>query len=430
MYPLSTRCTAAGPRPWILAVGLWTAAAVPACEPGEPGETAGAAREATVPAAPPGPVRRLADQPPSWKGGARLELIREVRGAAVVGTEAADSTRPVFAAIRDVSADADGRILVLDGDEARVTVLDRRGRVRSRLGRRGPGPGELRTPDRVEPSSSGGVLVFERRPAAVHRWDSTGHHRGTTGLATSDSGSAAITGLADWGGAVAGARAVRLIGLRASDPSASTSAVHVADASGRIGDPVVSWSTPGTRSRLPEVFGARRSWAAGDGPDGSGRIFVARGDRYEIRSYDTAGALRTVLRRDVEPVPVSDELRERALDRFVEEAGRAGAPPAMTRELRDRLPVAESLPPIAGLWHSAPDGRLWVGIPGPGAGGERPMVVRAWDVYEADGRFVGRVDAPRGFQLHRVRGGRLYGSWRDSLDVPGVRVYRLVEPSG
>lgn len=439
MSTYHTRRTAEGAPAGVLCIALMAAAAsIAGCEPPRPGASAGAASGPPGLAADPAAVahsvttadsvREIRNPRPAWTGRASLELVREVRGVALPPAGGAEEGRPAFAGIRDVSPAAEGRILVLDGEEARVSVLDGTGRVVRRLGGRGPGPGELRTPDRVEPSP-GGVLVFERRPAAVHRWGPSGDYGGSTRLSAADSAARGVTGLADWGVPIPGGRAVRLIRLRAADPGSSSSAVHVADTSGLMGPPVASWSTPGTRSRLPEVFGARRSWAAGRGPDGAARVFVARGDRYQIRSYGLDGRLRAVLGRDVERETVSDALRERALDRFVEEAARAGAPPAMTRELRDRIPVAETLPVIAELWHSGADGRLWVGIPGPGEPGEPPMVIRAYDVYEGSGGYLGRVPSPPGFRLHRVREGRLYGSWRDSLDVPGVRVYRLVEPS-
>lgn len=386
-------------------------------------------------------VRRVEDPDARWRGEVRLVPTREHSGGGASESGEGQRRRPELTGIRDVAASSRGRLLVLDGREVRVAVLDSAGRLERYLGRRGQGPGELRTPDRVEAAPGGGAVVLERRPPFVHRWDDDGRHVATGRLLSARSSGRAVgeepstspvTEVADWGPELGGGRAVRLVRLDPRDPSGSRSAVYVADTAGRIGTPVVSWTTPGTRSGLPEAFGARRTWTAGRAAGGEARIVVARGARYEIAVHDGAGRLRTVIRRDVPPRPVTRELRERALDRFVAEASRAGAPPSVARDLRDRLPVADALPVVGGLWHSAPDGRLWVGLVG--AGDRRGPVteVRAYDVYELDegGRYLGQVPAPAGFRLHRVRGNLLYGSWLDSLDVPGVRVYRLMEPPG
>lgn len=385
------------------------------------------------------PGRILDEHRRAWRSEPRLRLAREVSGRRMGrDTDASAPPGPVLSSVRDLDADG-SRILVLDGDAARVAVLDSAGTLLRRLGRRGAGPGELRTPERVEAEQGGGLAVFERRPAVVHRWTADGSYAGRSrplardtiadsSTAPTASSAAAARPLADWGPGLPEGRTVRLVSLAPSDPSAGRSAIHLADSTGRLGPALVTWSREGTPSRLPEVFGARRSWDAGVGPGGEGRIVVARGDRYRIDVHDARGRLRFTIRRDVEPLPVDDALRDRALARFVEEATRAGAPPSVARRLRDRVPVAESLPVIGAVWHSPPDGRLWVGIPGPGREGESPSAVIGYDVYTATGTYLGRVPSPPGFRLFRVRGDRLYGTWLDSLDVPGVRVYELIEP--
>lgn len=419
-------------------VGAWALLGIAALLPGCGGERGdgGSGGRADGSAAG-GEVRRIEAGTGAWAGRARLEMVRDIPGRGeLAGPE---DPGPVLSRVRDLASDGE-RIVVLDGAAARVAVLDSSGHLEGYVGRRGGGPGEFRTPGRVE-AEGGGVLVFERRPAVVHRWDGHGGFVGRSPpLSAGDPGPGVGTGpsteagtpvpaIADWGPLLPEGRAVRLVTLDPSDPSESRSAVHLADATGRLSaGAILSWTTPGTPSRLPEVFGARRSWTAGTGPEGTGRIVVARGDRYEIGVHDVHGRRELTIVRDVEPVPVTEDLRGRALSRFVEEARRAGAPPSVARHLEERVPVAETLPVIGGLWHSVPDRRLWVGVPGPGRSSGPPSVIRAYDVYEATGRYLGRVPAPRGFRLYRVRGARLYGARRDSLDVPGVRVYRLVEP--
>lgn len=388
------------------------------------GETAAHGRDArTV------PVTRMEDPKAAWNEPRRLKLVREVRGrAGLAGPSEGGEAGLTAAEIRDLAPASGGRILVLDGDRSRITVLDADGRVLRRVGRPGQGPGELRSPGRVEAGRGGGIVVLERRPPTVHRWDSTGSLLGRRRL-RAPGGSELGGELAEWGPRLPAGRTVRLVSLDPADPSGGRSAVYVADSAGRTGPAVLSWSREGTRSGLPEVFGARRSWSASAGREGRGRLLVARGDRYEIRRYDLSGRLRAVVRRDVRRIPVSAGLRERALGRFAEEARRGGAPPGMAKRLRDRLPVADRLPAIGEIWPSSTDGRTWVGIPGKGEPGGPPSVVRAYDVFGAGLRYLGRVPAPPGFRLHRVRGDTLYGTWLDELGLPGVRVYRLL-PSG
>lgn len=375
------------------------------------------------------PLRRVEEPTSEWEVPRRLVLVRSVPGR--VGLDGGEEGGPDFApaGIRDLAPAPGGRILVLDGDRSRVVVLDARGTVSRRVARPGQGPGELRAPGRVEPAPGGGLLVLERRPPAVHRWDSDGDFLGSTRLrlrGDRDPGA----GLAEWGPRLPGGRAVRLVSLDPADPSGSRSTLYVADSTGTTGPAVVSWRAGGTRSRLPEIFGARRSWAASVAEDGSPRLLVARGDRYELRRYDASGRLIDLVRRDARRLPVSERLRRRALDRFVEEARRGGAPPGLAERLRGRVPVADRLPAVAEIWSSRTDGRVWVGLPGVGEPGGPPSAVRAYDVFGPSLAYLGRVPAPPGFRLHRVRGDLLYGSWLNELGVPGVRVYRLTAGEG
>jgi hypothetical protein len=40
-----------------------------------------------------------------------------------------------------------------------------------------------------------------------------------------------------------------------------------------------------------------------------------------------------------------------------------------------------------------------------------------WDVFDAEGRYLGKVEFPRRFSLQTLRGTSAYGVWRDDLDV-------------
>jgi hypothetical protein len=59
-----------------------------------------------------------------------------------------------------------------------------------------------------------------------------------------------------------------------------------------------------------------------------------------------------------------------------------------------------------------------------------PGVTDEWDVYDSEGRLAGMVRIPDRFTPFSLKGDRMYGVWRDDLEVQYVRVYQLVQPTG
>jgi hypothetical protein len=52
---------------------------------------------------------------------------------------------------------------------------------------------------------------------------------------------------------------------------------------------------------------------------------------------------------------------------------------------------------------------------------------RDWDVFDPDGRYLGVVTMPPRFTPRRIVEGKIYGVWRDDLDVQYVTRLRIVE---
>ena len=65
--------------------------------------------------------------------------------------------------------------------------------------------------------------------------------------------------------------------------------------------------------------------------------------------------------------------------------------------------------------------RIWVGTRSP----ESMRDEREWIVFTQEGGRVGSVLLPAPFELHAVRGDRLFGVVTDEFDVPRIQVYRL-----
>ena len=67
--------------------------------------------------------------------------------------------------------------------------------------------------------------------------------------------------------------------------------------------------------------------------------------------------------------------------------------------------------------------------PGTPKGPPPPVKFRAkekqWDVFEPDGRYLGRIRGPRELTLFVRRGNTVWGVVRDEDDVPGVVRMRI-----
>ncbi len=53
-----------------------------------------------------------------------------------------------------------------------------------------------------------------------------------------------------------------------------------------------------------------------------------------------------------------------------------------------------------------------------------------WDVFDSEGRFLGVVAMPHRFKRMVFRGDKIYGVWRDELDVQYVVRLRIVGDLG
>jgi hypothetical protein len=176
------------------------------------------------------------------------------------------------------------------------------------------------------------------------------------------------------------------------------------------------------RLGVPLPFAPKPSIVADDG-----RIFVAGGDRFEVRVYDDRGVLRRVLRRAHRTEPVTDadvsayvdRVRERLARTSASESARA-AILAMNEEAA-RLSAAK--PAIGSLALDA-DGNLWV------AGwttGWEPS--RSWSVFNPAGRWLGDVDAPDGLWITDVADDHVWVRSAQDGAAPGVRRLPLRKPA-
>lgn len=325
-----------------------------------------------------------------------------------------------FGEIRAVDLASDGSLLVLDRSDGRVTVWDGEGRLVRSFGGRGSGPGEVVTPGYVRALEDGTVVVGEVFPPRLHWYDERGDHLRTDRVRPQPNAPALLATMAEWKVSRTGEVLVR---LSYASPShlEGTPVVLARLLDGGAIDTVLRWTEKNTPARLPRIFEADWSW---DAVPGAG-VVVSPGSRYELRRHDERGKLTRRVTMDAPPVPVTEELEQRAVDRFYERFAGEDVSEALLRDLGDRLEVAPVLPAVQGIRVSEPDGRIWVEVPTGSRTGELEEP-GGWDLFEADGSYLGRLSPPDGFRLEGVHGDTVYGIERDELGVTRARVYRVV----
>jgi hypothetical protein len=165
-------------------------------------------------------------------------------------------------------------------------------------------------------------------------------------------------------------------------------------------------------------------------PFGRNAVGTVRGDRvvvgsqetFEVRELAPDGAVLRVLRLPSRDVGLDPADARRLLDERVE-----AAPPERRATLRRSLgaiPFPESRPAHGGLLADR-EGNLWVSEWAP-----FPRVPGRWTVFGPDGRWLGEVEMPPGFQPTDIGDDWLVGVQRDEMDVEYVLVFPLVKPGG
>lgn len=167
---------------------------------------------------------------------------------------------------------------------------------------------------------------------------------------------------------------------------------------------------------LPLLFAPQpRHGVAGD------RWFFGSGERYEIAVHAKDGTLIRLVRRHHEPAEVTEDdvvaRIERRLVSVTDSAARR-----RRRGILREMPVPETFPAYDDLV-VARDGHLWV------EGYRKPGETRPpWSVFAPDGRWLGDVSLPEGFDPMWIDDEVVAGVWVDELDVEHVRAYRIVKP--
>jgi hypothetical protein len=238
-----------------------------------------------------------------------------------------------FGRIAWVSPGPEDGMLVLDGQTQLVHVFDSVGRSAGRFGGEGEGPGEFLRPAAVTPLSDGRVAVSEAFPSVLHWLTLGGDYLSSTRLpsARDEAATRTVGTFGAWQVSPAGRAFVQ---VQVFDPGAED---------GRI--PVVLMEVDPDGVVSPDTIAA-----------------LSAGSPYEIQLHDPSAGLQRIVRREVDPVPVTERYREREIDRMREGASAFPGAASRMEEMLKNAEFEATVPEVQRVWVSDPDGRLWIGV--------------------------------------------------------------------
>jgi hypothetical protein len=343
----------------------------------------------------------------TWEGGKPWRAVEAFR----VGTM--DGGGPeMWGFPADIEVDPIGRVYVLDAAAMEVRVFDDAGRHVRTFGRKGGGPGEFNQPAGMTWGPGGELWVVDPGNARYSVFDTAGTLI-RTHLRSNGSIRMPWPGMVDSSGRVYDVR----------DDSRSGSgptllrfdrAVERAEgfALGEVTPLQFKHAIEGGKiqSTVPVPFAPRSYWALSL----DGRIWSGFADRYRLELKELNGRTVRIVEKPFEPVPVTGAEKDSAakmLDGFVKQGGQVD------------MGMAPKTKPAFTSLQVDDRGYLWLepSLPAGEAG-------IAFDVFDPEGRYVGRVALPKNVTrifTPVIRGDRLYAVTLDEMEVPSVVGFRL-----
>ncbi len=341
-----------------------------------------------------------------------------------------------FGMLAAIAVAGDGRILAADLQGQHVKVFSPDGAYEQTIGKPGSGPGEIGLGlSGLFVSQGDTVFVVDggNQRVNVYQMDGTfvRSHRIelTQGLPLRWEG-------AKDGRIVAQIRQVQFPGMPA--PTDSSDAIVVRKNDGTVGDTLLkvpSGKTFQLGGQRPEVklFSAEPAWAL----YGTGVVYGVN-DTYRFGVYAPGGALQRVIAKPFTAQSISEDDQQAMLNAFERLWKQFGLNQQQVAQARQTIKFADRYPAYLQMLEGM-DGSIWVqGVQSPANlppemqdsyNPQLDLGSREWDVFDAEGRYLGVVNMPVRFQPVRFQGNHIYGIQRDELDVQYVVKLAVEKPA-
>jgi hypothetical protein len=340
-----------------------------------------------------------------------------------------------FAQIAAIDVASDGTIYAADMQGKNAKAFDATGKYLRTLGGGGSGPGEMGMPIGLLVTAGDTVLVPDIMLQRVNRYGPDGAPAGEVATPMAAGVSVRWAERPD-GMLVQESRIMQLPGMEAVEPKLQ---LLRRTAGGELVDTMLTlpikqsfeFSTEGGQLKASiRLFAPEPVWTLAD----DGRVLYAINTEYGISVYSQEGQLERIVRRAWTRKPVTEGDKQAFLKLLREMWGQAGVPAEAMDMLVQSVSFAEFYPAFSNLI-GGPEGTLWVQrvrtAADVGEGVEfnpQDMGSPQFDVFDRNGRYLGVVTLPDRFNPSRIIGDRIYGIWRDELDVQYVKVLKITLP--
>ena len=373
---------------------------------------------------------------PLWADGDEWTVTEDLR----IGTVAGDPEYQfgMILPVSSIDVDRQGQIYVMDLQAQDVRVFDAQGEYVRTLGGPGSGPGEISAQAGFVFTNDGDeVLIPDLGNQRVSIFNPDGQLAGSFPIQI-QAGVPVRWKMGGSGRIMAQLRGMNVQGMAA-----------LAE-----GDPIVVYDTTGvvvdTIALLPQgqtlagatqeqfrmvVFAPEPVWELNE----SGSILYAMNDQYRILVNGPDGNLERIITRPTETKAV-EESDKNAIISFIREMSlQQGAPPEQIEPILQGIGFAEFYPAFMQII-VGPGESIWVQR----VRSSREMAEAAeegfefnfqdigspeWDVFDAEGRYLGVVTLPDRFAPVHVDGDHLYGVWANELDVQFVMRLLVERPT-
>jgi hypothetical protein len=362
-----------------------------------------------------------------WTESSQWTLEEELRIGEVEG-----DPNYQFGQIGMIGVASDGRMFVLDQQAQHVQVFDADGHYIRTLGGPGAGPGELSQAAGFCLVAAGDTLwIPDLMTQRINRWAPAGELLPSLPLAVGQMLPAVFRATAA-GEIVYQVRPLPLPNAPAPD---SMDTILLMGPEGGPSDTLMRFPTGegySVRGGAPEfnVWYPEPAWDVTEGL----QVIYGVSDVYRFGVYAAGGTPERIVTMPFEQTPVSEREKQVILD-FLEQLARdQGAPPERVQMFLAMVNFGEFIPAFSAIL-SGPRGTVWVQhIQSVADLTEEEMAdfniqdlgAPDWDVFDADGRYLGVVSMPQRFSPRGLREDKVYGVWRDELDVQYVTRLRIV----